>query len=301
MPLLANETKTCTPHFWFINMGNLGVCKKCGETKQYPGLAEMPWEQSFIDRDGKRRANARARKTKEELKEAHVMSRISKSGIEYLDYQWGVFSGCGNHLGDRCGGGGREFNCWAKAMAHRYPHIYPDGFKPHYYPEAIDSPKKLRKSWRVGVGWVGDVIGYGLDYRDPIFDTIMQCPQHKFLFLTKNPDQLADWAPFPVNAWVGVSATNQAMYDEAVYYLASIEASVKFISIEPYLSEIHFPNYKDVDWLILGARTQPYRCPSGESIDKVVQAAKSLGIPLFLKNNLRKGYEIKNWIQEVPE
>ena len=82
--------------------------------------------------------------------------RLSKSGIEYLDYQWGIFSGCENWANGIC----PVPNCWARSIAYRFPSHYPDGFNPHYYPEAIDSPKYLKKPSIIGVGWVGDVIGY---------------------------------------------------------------------------------------------------------------------------------------------
>ena len=102
--------------------------------------------------------------------------RLSKSGIEYLGYSWGIFSGCLNHLRGICGGGGKEFHCWAQGIAYRFPNHYPDGFNPHYYPEALDSPKHLKKPSIIGVSWVGDVIGYGLKYKEQIFSTIRACP-----------------------------------------------------------------------------------------------------------------------------
>ena len=124
--------------------------------------------------------------------------RLSKSGVEYLDYSWGVWSGCRNLEVGIC-----PVNaCWAKRLTTRFSNIYPNGFEPTYYPEAIDSPKHLKKPSIISVGWVGDIIGYcdsNSIAKENIFKTIEQCPQHKFLFLTKNPERLFAWGKFPDN------------------------------------------------------------------------------------------------------
>jgi len=108
----------------------------------------------------------------------------------------------------------------------------------------------------------------------------------RFYLLTKQPQNLAKFSPFPDNVYIGVTATNQAMYDSAVYWLHQIEAKVKYISIEPILSHIHLPNYRDVDWLIIGAQTKPYRPPKISWVEEIVKAADRAGIPVFLKDNL---------------
>lgn len=299
MPIVANKTKVCPPHYWVLDGANRGVCKKCNATRQFPTPIEGSWE---YGRKYEREKPQEREKVKR--KEEGIMKRLSKSAIEYLDYQWGVFSGCENHLTGVCGGGGKDFNCWAKNISQHFHALYPDGFKPHYYPEAIDSPKHLKKASIIGVGWVGDVIGYGLEFREPIFDTIGQCPQHKFLFLTKNPALLVVWEPFPPNAWVGVSCTTFQQWQVASGFLTDVEATVKYVSFEPLLEYIGiYPQrlqYVGINWIILGARTQPYLCPSPDSVAEIVTAAKRAGIPLFLKNNLMKGLGVGALLQEKP-
>jgi len=246
--------------------------------------------------------------------------RLSKSGIEYLGYQWGIFSGCHNWWNGIC----QIENCWAKSFAQRFKNIYPSGFEPTFYPEAINSPKHLKKSSIIGVGWVGDVIGYGLAFREQIFGTIEQCSQHRFLFLTKNPDRLITWGEFPDNCWVGVTATNTNKTMIAMKYLIAVKAKVKFISFEPLLERIR-PRFGGInlywdtlDWIIIGACTgalndlkptamkypdlalMPYGKrwalqPKLEWVEEIVEAASKAGIQVFLKNNLepllRQSYE----------
>ena len=228
--------------------------------------------------------------------------RLSKSGIEYLDYSWGVFSGCHNLQDGLC-----PINaCWARGIALHYPELYPSGFEPHYYNEAINSPKHLKKPSRIGVSWVGDIIGYGLAFREQIFETIRQCPQHIFLFLTKNPDQLTNWGNFPDNCWVGVSATDYWKYVDACNYLAQIDAKVKYISFEPLLSwdkkASYFFNSGGISWVIIGSQTKPYRPPTIEAVQDIAKACDKAGVKVFLKDNLRSLLQKNNHnVYSFPE
>ena len=218
--------------------------------------------------------------------------RLSKSGIEYIDYSWGIYSGCHNHLLGICGGGGKDFNCWAQGIAYRFPNHYPNGFEPTYYPEAIDSPKYLKKPSVISVGWVGDVIGYGLDYKDKIYSTIEECQRHTFLFLTKNPEMLSKWGIFPPNCWVGVSACNREMMLKACRFLTEIEAKVKYLSIEPMLEETWvIPSTlvsAGISWVIIGQQTPVRKAimPKIEWIENLVEVCDKAGVMVFLKDNL---------------
>ena len=222
--------------------------------------------------------------------------RLSKSGVEYLDYSWGVWSGCRNLQAGICS----VKACWAKGIALHYPKLYPYGFEPHYYHEAIESPMHLKKPSRISVGWVGDIIGYcdsSSVARESIIRTIQKCPQHTFLFLTKNPEKLHQWSPFPDNCWVGVSATDRKMFSMACHYLNEVKAKVKYISFEPLLdwnTEV-FPltminqglwqGY--IDWVIIGSQTKPYKPPKIEWVLDITEAAEKANIPVFWKDNLK--------------
>jgi protein gp37 len=139
-----------------------------------------------------------------------------------------------------------------------------------------------------------------------IYTWIKAFPQHRFYTLTKLPEQLPQFSPFPENCWVGVTATNQPAYDDAVYWLHQIKAPVKYISLEPLLTSVYLPNYKDVDWLIIGAQTNPYKPPEISWVREIVEAADRAGIPVFLKDNLEALFDtdidfgiVKR--QQVPE
>ena len=236
--------------------------------------------------------------------------RLSKSGIEYLDYVWNFYSGCLHKL---TAGICPVPKCWAEEITIRFQANYPNDFRPTYYPEAFLSPLHLKRPARIGCAFMGDLFG---DWVDPdkkfcstmpsgkvmttmslkgwIFTTIKQCPQHTFIFLTKRPQNLALWEPFPDNCWVGVTATDGDAFQVAQYWLELIKAKVKFISFEPLL-DWHFHNvehlavsFRDtpINWVIIGAQTNPYKPPQVEWVTEVVWACVKAGIPVFLKNNL---------------
>jgi len=132
-----------------------------------------------------------------------------------------------------------------------------------------------------------------------IFGVVKCHPTHTFIFLTKCPQNLVKWSPFPKNCWVGVTATNAKMFKDAFVGLSEITARVKFISIEPMLERIYHPLYvcQDmidlmvtyVDWLIIGQQTPVSKKtePKLEWIKEIVEAADKASIPVFLKDNLK--------------
>ncbi len=244
--------------------------------------------------------------------------RLSKSGIEYLDYAWNFESGCTK---------GCTY-CYARKTAARFPDHYPNGFEPTLYPEAFTSPLHLKKPSVIGVAFMGDLFDDEVDpdyehvlpgpswspmlrhsLRDWIFGTIKKCPQHRFLFLTKRPENLAKWSPFPDNCWVGVSVT-QCL--DGAHYLGDIAARVKYISFEPLLYWSVDPTeaarlFTDwgINWVIIGAQTKPTILPEAQWVQDIIGAADKRGLPVFLKDSIATfSYLAANglkWRQEMPE
>jgi len=112
--------------------------------------------------------------------------------------------------------------------------------------------------------------------------------------LTKQPQNLIKFSPFPDNAWVGVSATTDDMLSSAILYLHNIEAKVKYISFEPLLEQMKDLSFTlkyshIADWVIIGQQT-PIRAattPKIEWVREIVEACDKAGIPVFLKNSLK--------------
>jgi len=229
--------------------------------------------------------------------------RLSKSGIEYLDFAWNFYSGCLHKSALIC----PVENCWAEGIVDRFGNNFPNGFNPTVYPEAFLSPLHLKKPSRIGCAFMGDLFG---DWVNPserfpstmpsgkvmtimslkgwIFTTICQCPQHTFIFKTKAPWNLVKWSPFPDNCQVGVTATNPQMFYEAQEYLAGIVATVRYISLEPYLERIYAPmiNGGTINQIIIGAQTKPYRPPQVEWVEDMVKTCEKAEVAVFIKHNI---------------
>jgi len=114
--------------------------------------------------------------------------------------------------------------------------------------------------------------------------------RHTYIFLTKQPQDLP--REFPENCWVGVTATNEHFAAVGLGNLKSVDAKVKFLSIEPLLhwldANFWARWFKDINWLIIGQQT-PVSAktePKIEYIREIVEAADKAGIPVFLKENL---------------
>jgi len=178
--------------------------------------------------------------------------------------------------------------CYARAMYKRFK--WDETIRFDW--SVVNDLAKIKKPSRIFWGSTIELFGKWIDpsWMRLILDYIKDyCPQHTHIFLTKQPQNLIKYSPFLNNCWVGVSATNQDMYDSAVYHLNRIDTKVKFISLEPLLSKIHLPNYKDVDWIIIGSQA-PFSIktfPKWEWIKEIIEACDKTNTPVFLKNNLR--------------
>ncbi|KKN50924.1 hypothetical protein LCGC14_0627890 [marine sediment metagenome] len=258
--------------------------------------------------------------------------RLSPTGIEYGDYAWNFASGCGNNIDGKCNDGG--FKCWAYPITQRFADRYPNGFKPTIHLDALLSPLYLKKPSRILCAFMGDLfwdcpefdpereihhpmpsdkVSVTMSLKGWIYTTIKQCPQHTFLFLTKQPQNLIKFSPFPDNCWVGVTATNHLQAKKGAGYLRDIQAKIKFMSFEPLLADIGFNDtrwaranqiIKSLDWLIISSQTKPYKPPKIEWVREIVQAADKAGVKVFLKDSLRPlfrhahiidGFDIPDW------
>ena len=147
-------------------------------------------------------------------------------------------------------------------------------------------------------------------WQEKIFQIIDYCPNDRFYLLTKQPQNLIKFSPFPDNCWVGVSAWNEASFIEACQELHYIQAKIKYISIEPLLKWFegfiklgvdYWLEYGGIGWSIIGSQTKPTVLPKREWVTEIAGAARKAGIPIFLKDNLVKGLGIPLPSQEMPK
>ncbi len=140
---------------------------------------------------------------------------------------------------------------------------------------------------------MSDLFGIGIpeQWTHRVLDRCRDMCLHRFYLLTKQPQNLINFSPFPDNAWVGVSATDDDMLSSAILYLHNIKARVKYISFEPLLGQVKDLSFTlkyshIIDWVIIGAQTKPYKPPKWEWVSEIIEACVKAGTPYFLKNNL---------------
>lgn len=254
-------------------------------------------------------------------------------------YTWNPITGCLNHINGLCKGG--NFPCYAYKLAHgrlrgryitnsilpshdepNHEEYHTDPFYPRLWPSKLEELYQV-KSWRRGqttliqrfeqkpkgifVCDMSDLFGVGIpeDWTNQVLECIKACPQHRFYLLTKQPQNLPKFSPFPVNCLVGVTLTLKlddygkeiGMSSFATLAcLKEVRATAKFISFEPLLGQLCIgfrpswwaEQFKEVSikWIIIGAQTKPYKPPKIEWVQSIAEAADKADIAVFLKNNL---------------
>ncbi|GAG53023.1 unnamed protein product, partial [marine sediment metagenome] len=166
-------------------------------------------------------------------------------------------------------------------------------------------PLKLKKPSKIFVCSVSDFWGKGVSqaWREEVYNIIKDCPQHTFQILTKQPHNITthDCLHCPEDVWLGVTVTSGTPLVKAKSWLIDF-VNLKFLSCEPLLGEINLTTFTlmSIDWIILGAQTNPYKPPKIEWMLKILKLARSWDIPIYMKSNLRKVWPDK-LIQDLPE
>lgn len=194
--------------------------------------------------------------------------------IEWTDKSWNPVTGCLN---------GCEY-CYAARISHRFGR----SFEPALHPSRLSQPRRLRTPSKIFVCSMADLFGDWVPqtWIDLVMDVVRTNPQHTFQFLTKNPKRLPTIL-WPHNAWVGATAVNQGMADNAMMHLQSVKASVKFLSVEPMLRPVRLERSRILDWVIIGAMTGPGRKqPDPEWVRNITKDARASGAAVFYKPNL---------------
>jgi len=181
-----------------------------------------------------------------------------------------------------------------------------DPFYPRFWGERLKQPYEIppcdarRKYKGIFVCDMGELFGgwVPLKWQEQVFEVIRDNPWHRFYLLTKQPQNLAKWSPFPDNCWVGATATDTECFLQVLSHLESIRAKVKFISVEPLcgwnfnFTQAYLVNSikrAKLGWLIIGQQTPISKAtePSIEWLQEIVDAADKAGVKVFLKDNLK--------------
>ena len=221
---------------------------------------------------------------------------MSKTKIEWADRRWNPATGC-EHTPEQCA---VYDSCYARRLANRlkgrFGYDQDEPFKPTFHADRLDEPIKIRKPQTFFVCTMGDLFGEWVprEWILKVLEVVKQCPQHTFLFLTKNPRRYAEFE-FPKNAWLGTTITSESD-SYRIRQLTSIKNdNLKFLSIEPLLKSI-VSGFVGIDWIIVGGLS-PNPVHNNGAVMWLIKKCEEKRIPIFLKSNLN--YPDK--IEEFPE
>jgi len=198
-----------------------------------------------------------------------------KRRIEWTEKSWNPISGCKNTC----------YYCYARDRYQRHGW----SFEPTFHPDRLSYPLKRKNPTLFFVCSVAELFGSWVprEWIDSVFDITKKCPQHIFQFLTKNPEKLLEFSPYPKNCWMGCSAIDQAMTETSLSYLDKVKAKIRFISFEPLLDSVDIEFGGRLEWIIIGACTGTYaRQPKKNWVNSLLSSAERENIPVFIKPNL---------------
>lgn len=178
------------------------------------------------------------------------------SKIEWTEATWNPSIGC-----DKVSSGCK--NCYAEVMAKRLKAMrapgYENGFKFKILPERLNAPLKIRKPTKFFVNSMSDLFHEEMpfDFLDRVFDTISKTPQHTYQILTKREENLSKYflnRVVPSNVWLGVTVES-ASQKERIDFLRTIDAKIRFLSIEPLLDDVGELDLSGIHWVIVGGES----------------------------------------------
>lgn len=208
------------------------------------------------------------------------------SRIEWTEKTWNPVVGC-TKISPGC------TNCYAEAMAKRLQAMgtpgYENGFTPSLRPEKLNEPLVRKKGTIYFVNSMSDVFHEAVpfDFVDRIFDVIQRTPWHTYQVLTKRADRLAEYfttRKTPRNAWLGVSVENAKHGLPRIDLLRSVDAKIRFLSVEPLLEDLGEIDLQLIHWVIVGGESGPQARPMQEAwVESIRRQCENAGTAFFFK------------------
>ena len=207
------------------------------------------------------------------------------STIEWTQSTWNPVTGC-SKISRGCD------HCYAERMARRLKAMgqrrYRNGFRVTLHPDVLPAPLSWRKPQMIFVNSMSDLfhpkVPDGFIRR--VFDVMEEAERHTFQILTKRASRLADLAPnlpWPRNVWIGATV-EAAEYVSRIDSLRRVPAAVRFLSLEPLLSDMPDLPLDDIDWVIAGGESGPGARPMrAEWVRTIRDECARAAVPFFFK------------------
>lgn len=242
---------------------------------------------------------------------------MEKTRIEWCDSSWNPVSGCYHECPycfargianrfkgcDKCPNG--ETNKKIVELSDRLKvtsaggvvrnAAYPYGFTPTLHEYRLDDPIKKGFGKTIFVCSMADLFGEWVpdEWIEKVFKSCEKAPNHRYLFLTKNPKRYLELAtagklPENDNFWYGTTITGpdvRGFFSDKHHTFASVEPI-----LEPF-SNVEGPNSLPelTDWVIVGAESGNRKdkvVPERAWIEPIVEEFRKRGKPIFMKDSL---------------
>jgi len=211
---------------------------------------------------------------------------MKKTNIEWTEETWNPTAGC-SKVSSGC-----KF-CYAEVMAKRLQAMgikgYENGFEFTLMPERIYQPLKKKKPTKFFVNSMSDLFHEDMpdEFLNRIFRIIRETPQHIYQILTKRENRMAQYfenVSIPKNVWLGVTVEDRKSGVPRIDILRNLNASIKFLSVEPLLEDLGFLNLNKVDWIIVGGESGQRARPMKEDwVENIKNQCDTFNVPFFFK------------------
>lgn len=207
---------------------------------------------------------------------------------------------------------------------------YPHYFSPTFHRYKLDEPQKWKKPRNIFVCSMADLFGEWVpdEWIAEVFQACEKAPQHRYLFLTKNPARLCKMASaYKIRRWnkkhEGKTHPQTEAYAQTLslpshdnwWFGSTLDSKNArrfqgdnhfntFTSIEPLreFMDVGLGSFGSDEWVIIGAETGNRKgriIPKREWVENIVEAAQITGMKVFMKESLR-GLMGADFRQEFP-
>jgi protein gp37 len=182
------------------------------------------------------------------------MAEYSK--IEWTESSWNPVTGC-TKISDGCK------HCYAEKLALRLQlmgqEAYKNGFDIAEHERVLNIPLQWKKPRKIFVCSMSDLFHKDIsdDFRLKVFDVMKSAYWHIFQILTKRSENLLRFAntiDWPTNVWAGVTIESDK-YLNRMEDLKKVGAPIRFLSIEPLISNMPYIDLNNIHWVIVGGES----------------------------------------------
>lgn len=211
------------------------------------------------------------------------------TAIEWTNATWNPVTGC-TKISAGCD------NCYAERFSERFRgvkgHPFQNGFDLTLRPDRVEQPLSWRKPKMVFVNSMSDLFHKEVpkEFIKRVFDTMEKADWHIFQVLTKRSSLMRNFVnnrykngKAPEHIWLGTSVEDNGRCSR-IRHMQEMNASVRFLSIEPLIGPIENLDLKGIHWVIVGGESGPRARPmKSEWVRSIRDQCKSQEVPFFFK------------------